>query len=319
MDKNLQRLCETQLENEENVRNCKNMRSEDFVKLGALLFTSNGIKPDIEKIQSCREIFKQKTKKVSEFEELESIIIIKMSMAQDPESYIDGAVSVYNKIIEGKIFTSVCYAVTAITIYEHCLANGMDTDAVIAKTFSDFKKLAKGNPFEDEWNMYYLALMITEGIDFENSMKDIEESYKLLRKDWNFPGEIAKPTALLLTFSSKTVEDKVNILGNLFEALKKQKCNISSSKATAIYAMFVDLDEDRDTLVNNIAEVSEYFKDKKNYGMLSTSDVLRKGIAASLVLQNCEKSDSDQSVSIISAVVVEELISMLAAAIILLF
>jgi len=184
----------------------------------------------------------------------------------------------------------------------------MDINTVTAKTISDYQKWTKGKIFSDEWDLPYMALMVTCNKDLDSVTKEINESYNLLKKDHHIPGEIAQPTSFLLTLSPKPAEEKVKDFCDLYEALKKQKCHISSSKEMSIYALFADLNEDRDTLVNSIAEVCEYFKGKKGYGMLSGTDNLRKSLAASLVLQNFMKSSSDESLAVMSTVVIEEVI-----------
>ncbi len=309
MDNSLQQLCDLQLENEGYVRNSKIVGGEEFVKLGALLYTSDNLKPDIEKIRSCKDILKERTKKLSDFQgSLLPLLVMKMSLAEDPGSYIDGIISIYNKFIEGKVFSSLSYVVTAMTIYDRCIAGQMDINTVTSKTISDYEKWTKGKIFSDEWDLPYMALMVTCNKDLDNTIKEINESYKLLKKEHHFPGEIAQPSSFLLTLSPKAPEDKVRDFCDLYEALKKQKCHISSSKEMSIYALLVDINEDKETLANSIAEVSEYFKGKKGYGMLSGTDNLRKSLAASLVLQNRMRSSSDESMAIMSTIVVEEVI-----------
>ncbi len=312
MDNTLQQLCERQLENEECIRAAKMMDSEEFVKLGALLYTLGGFKPDVEKLKSCKELLKQKSKKLSEFQGLtRSIVMIKMSMAQDPESYIDGVISIYEKIIKGKFFSSSAYVLTAMTIYDHCLTMDMDIDTVTEKTLAAWEKWDKGKLTAEEWDMPYVALMVINGRDFDDAMQEINESYKILKKDRHLPAETAKATAFLLLSSSKSVEDKANDFCNLYESLKKQKCHVSSARGMSIYALFLGLNEDRDNLISHIAETSEFFKGKKGYGKLSGTDDLRKSLAASLVLQSCLTSASDQSATIMSVMVTEEIIYLL--------
>ncbi len=312
MDNTLQQLCDIQLENEGCIRDAKVMDSEEFVKLGALLCTLGGFKPDVEKIKACKELLKQKSKKASEFQGLtRSVVMIKMSIAQDPESYIDGVISIYNKIIKGKIFSSSAYVITAMTIYDHCLIRGMDIDTATDRTIEAWEKWDKGKLPAEEWDMPYVALMVINGRDFDDAMQEIMESYTMLKKDRHLPAETAKATAILLLSSPKSTEDKVNDFCDLYEALKKHKCHTSSARGMSIYAMFLDIKEDRDDLVDHIAEVSEYFKGNKGYGMLSGTDDLRKSLAASLVLQSCVTSVSDQSAAIMSVMVTEEIIYLL--------
>ncbi|MCR5774546.1 MAG: DUF4003 domain-containing protein [Lachnospiraceae bacterium] len=318
MDNTLQQLCDLQLSNEEYVKDFRLMDSEEFVKIGALLCTSAGFKPNIEIIKSCKEIIKQKTKKLSDFQgSLGSVLSMKMSISQSPESYIDGVISIYDKIIKGKIFSGSSYIVTAMNIYDRYLSGNIDTDAVTAKTLTAFEELTKGNPFSDEWYLPNLALIINEDKDLDSLIKEIKDSCNVIKKDRHLPGDIAMTTGILLASSPKPTEDKANDYCDLYEALKKQKCLTFSSRGRSIYAMFVDLDEDRDTLINNIVEVSEFFKGKKGYGVFSGTDDLRKSVAASLVLQNYMKSASDQSTSVLSAIAIEEVISALMATVVL--
>jgi len=312
MDNTLQQLCELQLKNEECIRNAKVMDAEEFVKLGALLCTLGGFNPDVEKIKACEELLKQKSKKAAEFHGLtRSMIMIKMSIAQDPESYIDGVISIYQKIIKGKIFSSSAYVITAMTIYDHCLIRNMDIDTVTDKTIEAWKIWDKGKLPAEEWDMPYVALMVINGRDFDNAMQEIMESYEILKKDRHLPAETAKATSILLLSSPKSTEEKTNNFCDLYEALKKQKCHTSSARGMSIYAMFLDLNEDRDDLINNIAEVSEFFKSKKGYGMFSGTDDIRKSLAASLVLQSCLTSVSEESAAIMSVLVTEEIIYLL--------
>jgi hypothetical protein len=284
MTQSLQELCELQIENEKVIRGASFLEDSDVIKVGALFYTTGKTVADAEKIRACKEILKRKTGLFSNFRGfLQFAIQVKMSVAPDPEEYLDAVLEIYHKIVEGRILPGEILAMAAMTIYDQL--NGRDADSVIATVREVYARIKQRHKFlTDENDLSYIALMVLSGKDVDRTVEEVESLYVALKERFRMPSDTAQSAALVLSMSKKPVDQKVESFISLYEALKDAKHATSKQKAMSVYAAFADLDISRDLLVGEISEVDEWLKHQKGYGFLSSSDV-RRVMAATLVLQ----------------------------------
>lgn len=307
----LQELCDLQIENEKIVRKASFLEFDDIIKIGALFFTANKRTADPEKIRSCREILKRKTGIFSNFRGfLMFVIQVKMSAAPDPEAYLNEILAIYKKLAEGRILPGEIIAMTAMLIYDRC--GSTNVDSVIAAVREAYTKIKQKHRFlTDENDLSYIALMVLSGKDVDQTIEEVETLYVTLKDRFSMPSDTAQAAALLLSMSTKPVDQKVESFIGLYEALKVTKHATSKQKAMSVYAAFTDLDVPRKQIVEEIGEAEEWLKHQKGYGLLSSSDV-RRIMAATLVLQQYEPQTmtvfQTKATSVVSQLIAQEVI-----------
>lgn len=285
MNEKLQDRCSRQIENERIIRQTVKLESEESVKLGALLYTAMGLTVDPEKILSCRQILRNKTGAFSNFRgTLQFVILLKMTLAEDPEDYIDQVIAVYDKLTANIVLPGMIYVMVAVTLYEK--SGDRDMDALIAEVLNIYNMVKKLHPYlTDEADMGYITLMVLAGKATEEVEEEKESIYLELKNQYQMTAETAQAIALVLLTSSKPAKEKVEQLLCLYESLKEEKHATGKNKFMSIYGAFTDLKAPQEETTALICDADRYLKEQKGSGVFAINSDLRKVIASTLVLQ----------------------------------
>lgn len=314
MRQSLQDRCEAQVRNELALRKGRLLEYEHILKLAALLYANAGREVDVARIKECKKILKSKVGFLSNFRgSMEYLVQVKMSLADDPSTYIDGVLDVYQQLKEGIILPGELVAMAAMTIYENCPAESLAM--VVAKTREAYAKIKKQHRFlTGEEDMALIALMVMAGIDPDQATEKAEELFLTLKERYLPASDTPQSVAMVLALSDKAVEQKVADFFGLYEACKEAKCATAKDKAMVIYATYADLDANRDEIVAEIGEVADWLKKQKGYGALGVGKSVRCMLAATLVLEDHQAAGGMSETSSTSAVaqaIIEELLVIL--------
>lgn len=313
MRQSLLQRCEAQVKNEELLRKGRFLEYEQVLKLAAMLCVNAGREVDPARVRECKKILKSRVGLFSNFRgTMQYLVQVKMSLADDPEAYIDGVLSVYQRLKEGRVLSGELVAMAAMTIYDNAAAD--KRDEVMDQTREAYARIKKQHPFlTGEEDMALVALMVIAGIDPGQAAKRAEELYLLLEKRFLNGSDTPQGIAMVLALSDKPAAQKVEDFFGLYDACKAAKHATAKDKAMTIYATFADLDADRAELVAQIGEVDDWLKMRKGYGSFGVGRSIRRLLAATFVLEDCQ-SDAAGTVSATSAVaqaIVEELLMVL--------
>ena len=311
MNMKLQERCNLQIENEAIIRKAGFLQYEELIKLGALFYTTRGLKAEGEKIKACKKMLKSSAGIFSNFRGfLEYIIVVKMSLAEDPQAYINQVIDIYKKLVEGRKLPGETLAMAAITIYEQ--SKGKDVDSIIKKTREAYAQIKQDHRFlTDETDMSFVALMAITGMDTEKAATEVEEIFQSLKDNYRIPSNSAQATALVLSMSPLPVQEKVDKFLNIYKVLREEQHATSKGKSMSIYAAFADLDIPQERIIPEIIETDLWLKKQKGYGVLSINADVRRVLAATMVLKDHEAERaalSTDMTSVVSAVVAEEVI-----------
>lgn len=315
MNERMMERCQLQIENEEIVRKAGLLQYEEMVKLGAWFYTARGQKADADRIKACRKILKDNAGIFSNFRgNLEYAIVIKMSLAEDPQTWFEQVSSIYKRLVEGRKIPGETLTMAAITIMEQ--SDGTDTEEIIEKTRKAYSEIRQKHPFlTDDADMSFIVLMALTGMNMEKALDEVERIYQILKEQYRLPSDAAQATALVLSISERPAQQKVDALMKLYEKLKTKKQATSKSRCMSVYAAFADLNTSEEQITEEIAETLLWMKDKKGYGVMGVSGDVRKALAAAFVLQEHEadiQSLSGSNVAaVVSQVVAEEIIFMI--------
>lgn len=307
MNQTLQELCDLQIKNEAIVRKASLLEDDEQIKIGALFYTTKNQQADEEQIRRCKDILKSKTGVFSNFRGMLGFAIrAKISVAADPEKYLDRIIEIYNKLKEGRKLPGEILVMAAITICDQ--ANGKDVDAVIAEVKETYARIKARHKFmTSENDMTFIALMVLSGKDVDQTVEEVEAIYLALKDRFRIPSDTAQAVALILAMSEKPVDEKVDEFLALYEDLKAVKHATSKQRAMSVYAAFADLDIPKDMLVKDISAVEDFLRRQKGYGIISSSDV-RRVMSATLVLQNYGTQSTSYAASAVSSVIAEDVI-----------
>ena len=90
MEAKLQARCDRQIANEKALRNMSSFDSEASIKVGCLLYTALELPVTDDSVDAAKKILQEKDSFFSNFQgALLSLILLRMAVSQEPESYID--------------------------------------------------------------------------------------------------------------------------------------------------------------------------------------------------------------------------------------
>ena len=223
MKQNLQEFIDFQLANEQTTRKISALEHDGITKLSALFYTVANQNADLDKIKKSREILKNKMGIFSNFRgAFDLVISSKMSLAEDPEKYLDDVIDIYKKLVSDKKIPGETYVMTAITIYEQ--ARDQDIDSIINQTKEAYAKIKEQHKYlTDETDMSFIAMMVMSGKDIDKTVNEVEETFNVLKQEYKVPSDAAQGAALVLSMSDKSVQEKCKAFMDLYTEMKAKK------------------------------------------------------------------------------------------------
>ncbi len=272
----------------------------------ALVFTSAGKEPDVDRLEECAKILKKNASMFSSMRsQMETIVISKLSLADDPQQYMSDLKIVYDKLTKGSFFESAYMVQAAISILD---AGKIDqVDEIIARYKDMYKKMEKEHPFltSSEDIVFSVLLAMTEK-DVDVIVSEMETCYDYLKKEKKIKvggNEIQGLSEILVLSDGDMIEkcDRAMMLYNKF-AERGTKYGKDYGEFASLGAL-VGIDMDAEALVDEIIETAEYLKDHKGFGGFSMDKKQRLMFAAMLVGDAYSSDSTLASSSFISSTV----------------
>lgn len=285
MNAKLEERCRCQIENESSLRKLSSMDSEESIKLGSLLYNAMDITADDDKIYECRKILQSKTGFFSNLRgALQTLILLKMTLADDPEAYIDNIIDTYEKLTKDNGLYGLFSVLSAVIIYDQ--HGDRNVDEVIAQVLQMFSEVKKINPhLSHESDMAYIALMLLSGKADKSIEEEKDQIFKALTERFGMLADAAQSTTLVLITSNKSTDEKIEEFINIYNALSAKGHATSKKRSASIYGAFIDVEAPKDEIVDAICEVDQFLKSQKGYSALSIRADFRRVIASTLTLQ----------------------------------
>lgn len=293
MDAKLVARCDRQVENEKALRNMSTLDSESSIKVGALLYTAQDLPVTDDSVYEAKKILENKDSFFSNFRGvLQSLLLLRMAVHKDSETYIDTVIHVYNKLEKGSGVSGLFAVLAAVIITEQ--HGDQDIVSVISTVLELFGHIKESHPERSNASeLAYVALMLLSGKADISLEEEKEKIFRALKEKLQVPDDAARATSLVLMTNSKSAEVKVDEFVGFYNTLKETGHATSKSQYMSIYGAFadltylIDLGIPESATIEAICEVDDYLKKKPGYGMFSINKDMRKVLAATLTLQHC--------------------------------
>ncbi len=314
MKQSLQERCEAQIRNETAMREVAKLEHEAVLKLCAMMHVNAGREVDPERFRECKNILKGRAGILSNFRgTMQRIVLAKMALADEPASYLDNVMFVYEQLKAGRKLPGEMLAMAATTIVDHCPTERRSE--IVEKTRDAYAKLKDKHPFlTDESDMSLVALMIMADKDPEQAAEEAEGLFQEMKKDYKISSDVAQSAAMVLTLSDKPASQKLASFFRLYEACKAAQHATARDKAMVIYSAFANSDIDLSETVASIGEVDDWLKGQKGYGAFALGTSERRLFAASIVLEDMQAGQAAAVSSVTNAIsqaIIEELVLIL--------
>lgn len=292
MDAKLKARCDKQIENEKHLRNMSELDSESSIKVGSLLYTALDLSVDDDNVYAVKKILEKKDSFFSNFRGvLQSLLLLRMSVVDDPEAYIDTVIYIYDKLEKGSGISGLFTVLSAVIIEEQ--HGDQEIDAVIANVLDFFAQIQKLHPERTNASeLAYVSLMLLSGKADIALEEEKEKLYTSLKEKMHLPEDAAYATALVLLTNSASAGAKIDGFISFYDRLSATGHATGKNQYISVYGAFADLTYldklgiPESEIITAIGEVDDYLKKKPGYGMFSINKDMRKVLAATLTLQH---------------------------------
>lgn len=287
-------------------------------KLGALLYTMDNRIADIGAISNCRQIIKDNTGLFSQFKDMTSFVTaVMLSLHEEPELTLRNAVEIYNKLKQEGFHASPYLVLSALSIVFQ--ADPSDYDQIVRITKNYYSGMKEEHRFITSSDDYgFAALLALSGKPIEQTIREIEECFQILRQNFLYKNSI-QALSQVLAFSEENAPEKCRRTVDLYEALINRRCKSGQGFELSFLGVMALLKKDTQLLADETAEVNEYMKDKKGFGFWSISSRERIMFSAALVcddyLEDAKKGTMEMTLaSNITGVLLAQQMATIAAA-----
>lgn len=251
-------------------------------KLGALLYTMEDRVVDVEAISICRQIIKDNTGIFSQFKDITNFMIsVMLSLKPEPEIVLRNSIGIYNDLKDEGFHSSSYLVLAAVSIAQK--ADPSDYQRIIITTKSFYDAMKQQHPFITSYDDYgFAALLAMSGKPADQAVREMEECYRILKQDFSYSNSV-QSLAEVLTFSEEYPSVKCKRVVDLYQALRQRKCKFSADMQLSFLGVTAVLKEETNKLADEIAEMNEYLKQIKGFGLWTSTAGERAMFAAALV------------------------------------
>ena len=248
----------------------------------ALIYTEADKTADNDYLKECRKVLRENAGAFSDFRGTsEMLVSAKLAQQADPQRFMEDISSVYKMFHEGKIWGSRYMALAAISICDAGKLN--QAKEIVEKSNEILKGMKKDHPFltSDEDTCFAVLLAMTDKSS-EAILSEVEENYKILKKDFKFHDNAVYSLAQVLAMKEGDKEKKCQRALELFQAFENNNAKYGKDYELASIGTLIDIDKDANDMAKEIVEASTYLKSKKGFGLLDLNEKTRLMFAAIL-------------------------------------
>lgn len=260
----LQKRCELFIQNRDMIKSAFGWENTYIYPLCAAILSVKGVLADTDRMKHCRELLKQKTSVFSNFRGTSKMATVTMlSFSSTPDQQMEHMLAVYDNLKE-VFWGSEYLAVAATSIAQ--LAEPSEYRQITQRTREIYNRMKEAHPFltsgEDS---AFAALLALSGLDDLYIEQEMERCYTILKPSF-FSGNAVQSLSHVLALGDNSAEDKCRKALNLFDSLKSRGRKYGTSYELATLGALVLLDTDVNALTDEMIEVDDYLKEKKDFG-----------------------------------------------------
>lgn len=289
MDQQTENKCLKLVENYRVLAANNKLEFTEMILACAGIYLAAGTSPDLERVQACKRLLKQKAGVFSNFRGSDELLVrCKMALAADPELYFEHLEQEYRQI---KSFFSGEQTVLAAMILAE---QGSFTEGLADKTRQIYKEMKEAHPWlTSESDLPFAALMAASGRDASAVYAEAEEIYALLKGRLKAEKDALQMLSHILAIRDGSAEAKCEKLCALAEGLKASGHSLGRGSRLAILGILVDSRYPAEALVERICETDDYLKQYKPFrGLFGVGKNCRRMFAVQMVQASLSGEDS---------------------------
>ena len=252
---------------------------------GSVIYTGEGKTVDVDRIKESLKILKKQEGVFSTFRDnMEIPIVCKMALSGDPEGYLAQLREVYGKLKKGKIFTSSFLALAAMCV---CDEGKLDEiDEIVEKTKQIMKRMNAIHPvLTSDEDMAFAALLAMTDKSVDQIIEETEYCYGVMKKKFAFHGNAVQSLSHVLALCQGTVQENCDKVIAIYDALKARGLSYGKDYELASLGALTEIEMTPEELADEIADASDFLKNRKGFGDWSMGKKSRLMFAALITAQ----------------------------------
>jgi len=286
-------------------------RNESAI-LSSFLSASAGKPADAAEYKRCRKILRKECGIFSSFRGIaESMVITKMTLAEDPGEFIRGSLEVYRKLRKlHKLTASAFMVMAAITIYEN--VGTAKADDAIAELEALYKALRKKHPLlVSDQDCGYLAALVCFGVKSDWAVEAINDCYDAC-KHITIQRDSVHSLAQILALNSDSTEVKVADVETYMQSFRDAGYRVSKSLGLPALAALTLLNGSREATVSDVCDTAEAMRSMRPFRWYYMTKRTRLMYATLITLLSKADETNNKLVSTITGtmtmVIIEQII-----------
>lgn len=280
----VQDKCDDLLEIYQAMAKVERLALPNLILAGAGIYLASGKPLDVERLQQCKRILKEREGIFSDFRgNAEFIICCKMALSDSPEQYLQHLQLVYNALKPGKVLGSELAVIAALTLVDRVEPDRYEE--VIARTKQVYQEMKKAHRWlTGEDDLPFAALMAITGSDARAMHEEAEQIYEILRDTLRADKDTLQTLSHVLSLYVGTAQEKCDKITSIARRLSDTRHPMSPDKQMAVLGTLAASPLTADELTVQIIETDDYLRRFKPFkGVLGISVNTRRMYAAQIV------------------------------------
>ncbi len=280
------------------------------------IYSSKGFAVDTDILSGCRNMFKSKTNIFSNFRSAVSTPLISLlATGNMPELTLDNAMAIYKRL-KKQIRSSTFLPLTAMIIAQS--AEPYDFDRIIERTGHIYSLMKSRHPFLTSGEDNALcALMAMSGKTDDAMISDMEECYRILKKQFSYANAV-QSLSHVLALCDGPAADKCERTVRLFKTLKDSGCKYGTSYELASLGILAMSASDLNETASLIKEIASWLSKQKGFGIMSPVSKRQRLMYAGIIAGRKYTEGTAMRVTsingVLSMIIAQQLIAASAAA-----
>lgn len=308
MNEELKKRCDIFASNREIIKKKFKWDSD----LMCLIYAGSDVTKDLDELERCERLLRENTKTLSIWRgNVKVPTVCRMVNAEDPLAYFEKVQRIYGKLNAGKKLDSDYKAITSLIISDR--VSEETEDSVVARTYEIWdvmKKRHKMLTSEEDIPMAAMLAVLEKDPVLLNDRADA--AFDLLADVFKSK-DARQSISHVIAMLDKDIPELCEKTKKIFLELKNKKHKYSYGFEAAVLGVVASLDEDAESLADEIMWADDYLKTKKGFGTFGVSNEARRMHAALLVLdsRNTDDRGTVAAASMIILIILEVLMMLL--------
>lgn len=286
MEQKFMEKCELFVENRNALERGFKFESGYMYPMCSSIYTTKGLKVDVECLKECLGILKAETGIFSNFRgHVKMALISMMAVSKEPEVFLSQVMEVYERMKKERTFGSEYLVIAAAAI---CNMGGYERREELAeRTKEIYRQMKEKHPLLTSSEDYtFAALLAVSGLNVEGVTEEMERCYKQLKPEF-FSKNAVQSLSHMLALTTENTERKCAKVMDIFRKLKEQGKKFGTDFELPVLGGIALMEQDADTLVSELAETDNFLKGQKGFsGILGLPSRQRLMYAALLVMSS---------------------------------